>query len=392
MLYRPIVILIFSTLAMILVASTLLVITSWRAMERQQALIDELASVAVVEAPAKDRVQSLRSAARTEWYLSLGVAIVLPVFAAVLLSLWRRRILAPLSSLNYLMGLLARREFESALTHKVDPAFQPLFDNYNDMVERLIAFERAHFEREQSLRSEVRNATRALLQQQSALARAERMAATGEMAAGVAHDLRNPLAGIRAAIDNLLEDVDDSDKRERLSLIAEEIDRMSARLNELLSAARQKPEKSSTIDLSETVDSLLSLVGYQLPDEIRLSARVPADLTAVLPEAGLRQALLNLMLNSARAIGNRPGAIEVHAQAADENLRIRVCDDGPGFSEDALKAEPRAFSTSSPGGTGLGLAMVSRFARDLGGRLYLENRSEGGACVTIELPHGKQNG
>jgi signal transduction histidine kinase len=105
-----------------------------------------------------------------------------------------------------------------------------------------------------------------------------------------------------------------------------------------------------------------------------------------MPGSSLRQALLNLILNAAQALEQTRGSVLVKARREDKQICIEIKDDGPGFSDDILKHGIRAFSTSRIRGTGLGLAMVQRFARDLGGRIELSNKWPHGACVRLTLP------
>jgi signal transduction histidine kinase len=139
--------------------------------------------------------------------------------------------------------------------------------------------------------------------------------------------------------------------------------------------------------LAELVKELTALLRYQLPEDIRLSQTIPGDLACRLPEGGLRQALLNLILNGAQAIGDEPGEIVVSAYHSQGRLKISVLDDGPGFPDSLLESGVRTFSTGRQGGTGLGLAAVRRFARDLGGDLVLDNVDSNGARATIDLPN-----
>jgi nitrogen fixation/metabolism regulation signal transduction histidine kinase len=105
-----------------------------------------------------------------------------------------------------------------------------------------------------------------------------------------------------------------------------------------------------------------------------------------LPESGIRQALLNLLLNAADALDNRSGLIRIKARSEAQGLRIDVFDNGPGFSQNLLNYGIRPFRTSRQGGTGLGLAMVQRFVKDVGGTIKLSNQHPHGACVTVLLP------
>jgi len=176
------------------------------------------------------------------------------------------------------------------------------------------------------------------------------------------------------------------DQGERLDLIGAELKRMTRLLNELLEQGKQTPPPSADFNLAALVKELLALTRYQIPQHIALTADIPAGLECHLPSCGLRQALLNLILNAALALDQTPGTVAVRASREEGHIAIEVSDDGPGFDEDMLRHGIRAFSTSRIRGTGLGLAMVQRFARDLGGRIELSNRQPHGACVRLLLP------
>lgn len=344
-----------------------------------QAHFDELmAQEEVVRRSARVSESSTRTA--------IGLAIFLVLATLPLLVLLRNRVLFPLHNLGYLMRLLARQDYSSAPTASVDPMLRPLFENYNHMVNRLMELESEHSTRERSLRDEVRAATRLLLQQQRRLARSERLAAVGEVSASVAHELRNPLAGAQMALTNLRRDLDDPDAVERIDLVLGELKRITQQLNDLLRQAAQDPEPAVTLQLHDTVDQLLGLLSHQLGDRLQLRNEVPEDLQCQLPEGALRQALVNLVQNAAQVIGDKEGTIRVGASRGDKRITVTVCDDGPGFPAPLLESGVRPFVSFRPGGTGLGLATVRRFARDLGGDIELQNQSSGGACVYLNLP------
>lgn len=345
----------------------------------RQAHFDEMmAHEAVVREAAREAARDSRTAT--------GLAVVLVLATLPLLIVLRNRVLVPLNNLTYLMRLLARQDYSSAPTAGVDPVLRPLFENYNHMVNRLMELEAQHEDREKLLQNEVNAATRMLLQQQRRLARSERLAAVGEVAASVAHELRNPLAGVQMALANLRRDVDDVDAVERIDLVLGELRRINQQLNDLLRQAAQDPEMSTELELRATVDQLLSLVSHQFGERLQVRNDIPADLRCRLPEGGLRQALLNLLQNAAQAVGEEPGEIRVSAERQDGQLALTICDSGPGFPQQLLDTGVRAFASWRPGGTGLGLATVQRFARDLGGAIELRNAEQGGACVTLSLP------
>jgi nitrogen fixation/metabolism regulation signal transduction histidine kinase len=171
-----------------------------------------------------------------------------------------------------------------------------------------------------------------------------------------------------------------------LSLTVEELKRVTRLLNELLNAARPMPEASTSIRLAKLVSDFVSLARYQLPRRVELRMDVPDELECRLPEGGMRQALWNLVLNSMQAIGDDGGHIEIAAVRRDGRIRLCVVDDGPGFPRGLIEGGVRSFMPLRPNGTGLGLATVRRFVGDLGGELFLENRSPRGASAVLSLP------
>jgi signal transduction histidine kinase len=254
------------------------------------------------------------------------------------------------------------------------------------MVNHLADLEDANRLHAQSLQQEVRLATQALLEQQYSLARAERLAAIGEVAAELAHEIRNPLAGIQMAIHNLRHEITSSDQLDRLDLINAELKRMTKLLNDMLDQSRHLPEVSTSLDLKRLIQDLVTLTRYQIAESIHLEIDVPYPLQVHLPESGIRQALLNLILNAADALEGDPGTICIKVYTEKQGLCIDVMDDGSGFSRDMLEHGIRPFHTSRKRGTGLGLSMVQRFVKDVGGTISLTNQLTHGACVSLLLP------
>jgi two-component system NtrC family sensor kinase len=206
------------------------------------------------------------------------------------------------------------------------------------------------------------------------------------MAGSLAHEIRNPLAGIQMSFEKLRNDVDDPELRERIELPIGELGRLARLLNRTLSPLRHAPESATLVALRELVDELCGLLRYRLPANLGLEVAVPDDIEWPLPRDRVRQSLLNLVLNAIQALDGAPGRIAISTEVTAAGLVIRVDDDGPGFPE-GLRAGPlRRFASHTADGTGLGLAMVRRVAEDLGGRLVLENRVPHGARARLELP------
>lgn len=324
--------------------------------------------------------------ARIEWWLTLVLAACLAAATLVLAWQIRYHVLHPLDTLNRLLNTMAHRRYELADATEVTPALRPLFESYNDLVQQVSASEEAWARREAELRGEVRAATRTLMQQQLALLREQRLAESGELCAQIAHDMRNPLAGILAAVGNLQRESDDDEYRERLGLIREEVKRVSRQLDGLVDSSRQQPEPSTSINVCDVTESVLSLTSHQVGPEVELGCAVNPDLIMRLPEDNFRHALLNLVINAANSIGRAHGRIDIDSTLAADHVVITVYDSGPGFSDDALAEGVRAFGSHSIGGTGLGLAAVRRFVSDLGGQIEIANRDAGGARVSLKFP------
>jgi signal transduction histidine kinase len=213
----------------------------------------------------------------------------------------------------------------------------------------------------------------------------------------VAHEVRNPLAGIQMSLANLRHELEDTALRDRVDVVVTEVDRLARLVGEIVDAARHEPEPPAIVDVREVVEDLMSLARYQLPPDIRVEVRIAPGLRARLPKERLRQALLNLVLNATAAIGDVvPGTIVIEAERDGDDLRIEVSDDGPGFPEELVLGGIRPFHSTRSRGAGLGLAMVRRFVRDAEGSMRIDNRAESGerpgARVTLLLPSAVEHG
>jgi signal transduction histidine kinase len=320
---------------------------------------------------------------QNELYVALAM-FGLILMGAIFFLQWR--ILHPLSDLQKLLERLTSENFTPITTAHLDPLLLPIFNSYNVMVKHLAELEADKRLYAQSLQHEVRLATQALLEQQYSLARAERLAAIGEVAAELAHEIRNPLAGIQMAFNNLRREIDDQNQCERMELINSELKRLAALLTDMLNQSKHTPEHATDFDMAILIRDLVVLARYQIAEIIQLDINVPQRLIVHLPESGTRQMLLNLLINAADALDNQAGFIRISAYADIRGLSIDVVDNGTGFSQDMLDYGIRPFRTSRQRGTGLGLAMVQRFVKNLGGTIRLANQPPHGACVSVSLP------
>lgn len=345
-----------------------------------------------------EKEEQLLSQVHTDSSLELNFALIFPLIViGCLLFLTRlffhKRLLAPLQALEQLLTGLTNGEMQPITDHTLEPVLKPLFNSYNRLIIRLIELEAEHLQHTQLLEHAVRQATHTLLEQSHSLARAERLAAVGELAASAAHELRNPLAGIQAALANMLSDCTDADLAERLQLVSAETTRLKQRLNDLLAFAKHTPEKIKPVNLQRLIGELTTLLKYQIAENIQLKLDFQTDIAPNLPEIEFRQALLNLLLNSVQELEPQGGVISISVLLAAPNvecqvskLKIIVHDTGAGFPQQLINHGIKPFVSTREQGTGLGLSMVQRFARSQGGNLVLQNDANGHAIAILTLP------
>ncbi|QGZ60444.1 sensor histidine kinase [Paraburkholderia acidisoli] len=258
------------------------------------------------------------------------------------------------------------------------------------------------------LQQEVAERTRAeheLRATQDELIQASKLAALGQMAAGITHELNQPLAALRSFSDNtrvFLERGQYAAAEENLEAIGSLTERMGKIVNQLkLFVGRARP-KSARSSVARALHNALALLGKRLngvpialtlhedgapPAPLDTHAGYP-DLFAQSDDLRLEQVLINLLGNALDAVAEVSApqlAVDVHASAATVSIAVR--DNGPGIPEDVLPRlfEP-FFTTKEMGqGLGLGLAISSSIARDCGGALTAANNEEGGACFTLTL-------
>jgi signal transduction histidine kinase len=224
-----------------------------------------------------------------------------------------------------------------------------------------------------------------------------RLAAVGELAAGVAHEINNPIAFVRAnlgALDALLEKVDrgaeDPSVAEGRELVAESldgVDRVSAIVRDVRSLAHHGGGQRERVLLPDLLESAVRVAGSQ----IRERGRVECDYGPVPPVRGmsqeLQQVFLNLIVNAAQAIPVG-GRIRVSTRTEGGDAVVRVQDDGPGIPEDVIDRIFDPFFTTKPvgEGCGLGLGISYRIVRDHDGDLSVRSRPGEGACFEVRLP------
>ncbi|MGE5592926.1 MAG: ATP-binding protein [Betaproteobacteria bacterium] len=224
---------------------------------------------------------------------------------------------------------------------------------------------------------------------------AAKLAAVGELSAGLAHEVRNPLGAIKACSQFLEDRVPEDESLRRFTrILVREVDRLDQLVERLLGFARPRESDMQYVDIHDVLDRMVSLVGLKAKQaRVEIVRRYQPDLPRVFadPEK-LQQAFLNIMLNAIDAMPH--GGILVvatatcggHEGAAGSKVRIDFRDTGVGIPADQLDKVFTPFFTTREGGTGLGLAIARRVVSEHGGEITVESRPGVGSAFSVFLP------
>jgi len=219
--------------------------------------------------------------------------------------------------------------------------------------------------------------------------RADRFAAVGEMASGLAHEIKNPLAGLSGALELLAEDLAHSpEKIEVLTEMRHQVERLDKTMEGLLSYARPPRPNLGATDINTTLDKVLFLVGQQRKSGLVKFVRKldPALPRVNADSAQLEQVFLNICLNACQALNGKGGTVTLHSRAHGDRVSIDISDDGPGISPAVRANIFTPFFTTRKEGNGLGLAISARIVAEHGGQIVFACPPEGGTIFTVSLP------
>ena len=235
-----------------------------------------------------------------------------------------------------------------------------------------------------------------LLQSREQLLRSEKLAAVGQLAAGVAHEVNNPAAAVAANLRYLLKSHGESgaSPEDAPACLAESLgsmERIARIVRQLLDAGRlaAAPVVTEPVLLAPLARESVGIARARCSDHVRIVVQVDEDLAALANEGALVQVLVNLIVNGAQAIpaGRTGGTVAVRGERAEGRVRVVVEDNGEGMTPEVLRRAFEPFFTTKPfgAGTGLGLAVSRGLLHSLGGDLRLEAAAAGGTRAVVDL-------
>ncbi|MBJ6726853.1 cache domain-containing protein [Geomesophilobacter sediminis] len=338
------------------------------------------------------------SSVKTDITLLLSIVVILSALIGVgVSSILGGRLAQPVKSLALLARRLAagEREVHSDIASRDE--IGDLAGNFNEMSQalreredRIIELNRNLEQKVAERTSELEENNRLLIQTREELLRVEKLAAIGELAAGVAHEINNPMAIIRGNTELLqLSLPEDDPNREEVETIFAQVKRVERIVSNLLIFARRERRELGTVRLNALLHEIVGQIGYQVPLEgIEIVENYDADAAQVGGDSHqLSQVFTNLVVNAIQAMP-KGGVLTVETARGKNGggFVVRVCDTGEGIPPENLSQIFNPFFTTKRSGTGLGLSVTYGIVKEHGGSIEVENLSQGGCCFCVSLP------
>ncbi|MFC2075392.1 nitrogen regulation protein NR(II), partial [Bdellovibrionota bacterium] len=229
------------------------------------------------------------------------------------------------------------------------------------------------------------------LEEYEQLRQRDRLAVLGEMAAGLAHEIRNPLGAIKGAAQYLLPpdnelSVPEEEQKEMLRVIVEEADRLNQVVSQFLGFARPYEQNRQEVSLNKVVSKTIDVITKDVPERISISTEFSTKLPTIeIDPEQIRQVILNLLLNAVQSIEN-DGKVTLQTSMNNGSQSILIRDTGRGIPKENIKKLFIPFFTTREGGTGLGLPICQRIIHAHSGTIQIQSSTEEGTSVSILLP------
>ena len=344
-----------------------------QAFDLGQAALEEVNSIVITSShKTAERINTAReNIERTKKFL-YGLMIMGPLIIVVSAFYFFRNFARSVTTLTDATRKIKDGEFNFRIKKPLKDEFRELAASFNEMAISLKT-------------------------QQHQILQTERLAAVGELAAGLAHEVKNPLAGIKVSIEVLKNElVLDQEDKEIFLKIINEINRIESLLKNLLNYARPAKPQHNFISIHDILNGIIKISEFSLksPSESNgpiKDIRFVKDFASGIPDiyadpAHLQQVFLNLILNAIDAIRDN-GTIHIKtAINPTGSLQIEISDTGTGIDQKTLNMVFNPFYTTKPKGTGLGLAICKRLIEQHKGTISVSNNPQGGATFVMTLP------
>lgn len=222
----------------------------------------------------------------------------------------------------------------------------------------------------------------------------EKLKAVATFAAGMAHEVKNPLSSIKTFAEYLPQKYDDPDFREKFArIVGQEVGKINELVQQLLDFAKPREPQKQPVRASRLIDETVEFLQGSLVNKHVTIVRAYSKQDEVWVDPGqMKQVFLNLLMNSVQAM-ERPGCITISTVAENGHLEVAVADTGRGIPKGDLPRVFDPFYTTKPDGTGLGLSVVHSIIQEHGGRVIIDSGIGRGTTVRIQLPsYGGSNG
>ncbi len=314
--------------------------------------------------------------------------------ATTIIVFTRRRLVRPIEQLAFGVQRVTEGDLREQVPVLGSGEIAALSQSFNDMEAALLDVRQQRLALLNSLEQQVQERTDALRKAQQRLIQGEKLSSLGRLAASIAHEINNPLAGIltyaKLLVRTLEEAPPDDAARAKivgqLKLVERETQRCTAIVRNLLDFARERPLKITEVDVNTVVGEALFLINNQVTlQNIHLVHDVGGPTTIQADFGQIRQALVNILINACDAMPNG-GTLDLRSRRLNGDVEIVVRDTGRGISPEHLKKVLEPFFTTKEKGTGLGLSVVYGIIERHGGALKIDSTPGEGTTVTITLP------
>lgn len=302
------------------------------------------------------------------------MALALLSLAAIVSMFWSRRVTKSIVRLVQATRAIGQGQFDVNVNITSRDEIGALAESFNQMGGELSA-------REQALKGA-----------QAQLVQSEKMAAFGQLGAGVAHEIKNPLAGILGLIQLLQRQTQENPTlRDGLATMEKETKRCRSIIDNLLKFARQEKVAFEPVDVGAVINDAVSIMHHQLAlNQVALEKSVAEQLPPISGNGNqLQQVLMNLILNAQQAMAGSPGKVVVEAgRSGDPGVVLKVTDNGPGIPKEIQRRIFEPFFTTKPTGQGTGLELSVSYGivQEHKGTIQVESEVGKGTAFIIRLP------